>query len=123
MPEREYWSGQDGGGPASDSAGPLWREGPLVRDPAQLIEVVALAQAVALIPRSLAEQHPRDDVVYRPVVDAKPYAVAAAWSDGSRAPHIARFVRSALELYRADRPAEVAAPGARRRPTPETAQL
>ncbi|RFS86537.1 LysR family transcriptional regulator [Actinomadura spongiicola] len=72
-------------------------DGPTVRDTAQLLEVVALGQAVALVPASLAARNVRPDVTYRPVSDAKPYRTLALWRAGSRSPHIARFVRTALE--------------------------
>lgn len=94
--ERAYWAGQDHPGAGAGEPGPA---GPLVHDPAQLIEVVALGQAVALVPRSLAAQHPRADVAYRLVVDASPYTIAAVWPEHSRSPQIAGFVRAATELY------------------------
>lgn len=98
--ESAYWSGRDGAGiGAHDDQQSHEPPGPLVRDPSQLLEVVALGQAVALIPRSLGHQHPRTDIAYRPVRDATPYVVAVAWAEGSRSPHIARFVRTATELY------------------------
>ncbi|GAB2607548.1 LysR family transcriptional regulator [Streptomyces capparidis] len=72
-------------------------DGPVVRDSAQLLDVVALGQAVALVPASLAATNVRPDVVYRPVPDAAPYRTLALWRAGSRSPWIARFVRTALE--------------------------
>jgi len=99
--ERAYWSGRDGPlQPGVDrqpeQSGP---SGPTVADPSQLIEVIALGQAVALIPQSLAESNRRNDVAYLPVVDASPYVIVAAWPEGSRSAHIARFVGSATHLY------------------------
>ncbi|TDD72099.1 LysR family transcriptional regulator [Jiangella aurantiaca] len=106
--ERAYWTGQDQAG-AFRRGDELAPAGPEVHDPAQLIEVVALGQAVALIPRSLAEQHPRADVAYRPVADATPYTIAAVWPENSRSPHIARLVRTATDLYGSGSDAVVAA--------------
>lgn len=83
--ERDYWT-------VRPSAGPL------VRDSAQLIEVVALGQAVALVPTSLAERNLRDDVTYRPVHDASPYTIAIAWPAGAHNRWIAQFVRAAIQL-------------------------
>ncbi|MBC2877878.1 LysR family transcriptional regulator [Streptomyces mobaraensis] len=83
--ERAYWS--EPGVP-----------GPVVRDSSQLMEAVALGQAVALIPESLAELHPRGDVVHRPVPDAKPYETAVAWREGIREGWVGRLVRTVAEL-------------------------
>ncbi|GAA2804119.1 LysR family transcriptional regulator [Crossiella cryophila] len=86
--ERAYWAGR-----AHDLP-----DGPEVSDSSQLLETVALGQAVGLIPSSLASLNPRSDVVYRPVRDASPYRTVIAWPAGSRSPWIARFVRVALDL-------------------------
>ncbi|NBH09208.1 LysR family transcriptional regulator [Amycolatopsis sp. SID8362] len=91
---RAYWSGQDvTGGPVTP--------GPVVRDSAQLLETVALGQAIALLPASVADLRSRNDVVYRPVVDATPYALALAWAATARDVRIARFVRTAVEISEA----------------------
>ncbi|MFB9837834.1 LysR family transcriptional regulator [Actinoallomurus acaciae] len=85
--DRDYWLG-DPDRPA---------DGPVVRDTAQLLEVIALGQAAALVPASLAARNVRPDVTYRPVRDAAPYQTLALWPAGSRSPSIAWFVRTALE--------------------------
>ncbi|MBC6458826.1 LysR family transcriptional regulator [Actinomadura sp. HBU206391] len=72
--------------------------GPVVLDSAQLLEVVSLGQAVALIPRFLATDNPRPDIAYRPVIDASPYTIAIAWPEGASAPAIALFVRTAMDV-------------------------
>jgi DNA-binding transcriptional LysR family regulator len=69
-----------------------------VRDSSQLLEVVALGQAVALIPISLAHRNRRDDIVYRPVPDASPYTISIAWPSRARSAPVAAFVRSAIEV-------------------------
>ncbi|MDT0347136.1 LysR family transcriptional regulator [Streptomyces litchfieldiae] len=100
--ERAYWSGRDRDMARPPSGAPdagADVSGPAVSDPGQLIEVVALGQAVALIPESVADGNPRADVVYRPVTDATPYTIAVAWSEHSRAHHVARFVTTATSLY------------------------
>ncbi|WP_433323281.1 LysR family transcriptional regulator [Spirillospora sp. CA-294931] len=71
--------------------------GPVVRDSAELLEVVALGQAVALVPASVAAKNRRPDVTYRPVPDAAPYRTLALWPEGSRSPAIARFLAAARE--------------------------
>ncbi|WP_131739978.1 LysR family transcriptional regulator [Actinomadura roseirufa] len=85
--DRDYWLGNP------DRPG----DGPVVRDTAQLLEVVALSRAVALVPASLAERNVRPDVTYRPVRDAAPYRTLALWQEGSRSPSIAWFVKAALD--------------------------
>ncbi|MEU5128198.1 hypothetical protein J7W19_15310 [Streptomyces mobaraensis NBRC 13819 = DSM 40847] len=71
--------------------------GPVVHDSSQLMEAVALGQAVALVPESLAKLHPRDDVVHRPVPDASPYETAVAWCEGIRDGSVGRLVRAVVE--------------------------
>jgi DNA-binding transcriptional LysR family regulator len=85
--ERDYWTGQ---------SAPV--DGPLVSDSSQLLEVVALGQAVALVPASLAEHNQRADLVYRPVTDASPYTVSIVWPTGSRNRELAAFVRTSVEV-------------------------
>ena len=83
--------------PARQPAAALYG-GPLVSDLAQLLETVALSQAVAFLPASTAARYPRTDLVYRPVTDLSPSVVAVAWQHGSRSPVIAAFVRAAVEV-------------------------
>jgi DNA-binding transcriptional LysR family regulator len=87
--DRNYWLGN----PERPA------DGPVVRDSAQLLEVVALGEAVALVPASLAERNIRPDVTYRPVPDAAPYQTLLLWPTGSRSPWISRFVQTALERW------------------------
>lgn len=93
--ERTYWAGADNDHEAAGQI-PL---GPAVSDPTQLLEVVALGQAVALIPAPLAENNHRPDIAYRPVLDASPYLITIAWPAGSRSRPIADLVRTAIALY------------------------
>jgi DNA-binding transcriptional LysR family regulator len=95
-----YWSGRD---PQSVAA--AWPDcappppdpaGPLVSDLPQLLETVALGQAVAFLPASSAARYPRADLAYRPVTGLSPSVVAVAWQQGSRSPAIAAFVRAAV---------------------------
>lgn len=73
-------------------------DGPEVTDHAQLLEVVALGQAVALVPAWFAEQNQRPDLTYRPVSDAAPYLISAIWPAGSRDKELAEFVRTAVKM-------------------------
>ena len=96
-----YWGGRD---PQSVAAAwpdcappPPDAAGPLVSDLPQLLETVALGQAVAFLPASTAARYPRADLVYRPVTGLSPSVVAVAWQQGSRSPATAAFVRAAVE--------------------------
>lgn len=91
-------SAATGPGRDHDADGTDGPDGPVVADPTQLLEVVALGQAVALVPQHLADFYARSDIAYRPAVDASPYEVAIAWPEGSHSPAIAQFVRAAIEL-------------------------
>jgi LysR family transcriptional regulator, benzoate and cis,cis-muconate-responsive activator of ben and cat genes len=82
--ERDYW--------------PSPAPGPEVADASQLLEVVALGQAVALVPVSLADANPRADLVYRPVTDTTPYLISVIWPAGSHRKDLAAFVRTAVEV-------------------------
>lgn len=84
--ERNYWSARP-----DDPV-----DGPIVQDSSQLLEVVAFGQAIALVPRSMAERNIRPDVVYRPVTGAEPYMMLVVWPAGSRSVEVARFVEAAI---------------------------
>lgn len=90
--EREFWTGRD----TAPSIAPV--AGPSVRDSAQLVEVVALGQAVALVPESLAAANRRRDIAYRPVRDASPYVIAIAWPAGAHGRLLADFVEVASRV-------------------------
>ena len=90
--EMDFWSGRDTV-PGIDRPA-----GPVIHDSAQLLEVAALGQAVALVPESLARTQQRADVVYRPMRDASPYELAIAWSAGSRNTLLRDFVRVATRV-------------------------
>jgi DNA-binding transcriptional LysR family regulator len=97
-----YWQGRDldslrkawPARPATDDQ-PL---GPVVADLAQLLATVALGQAVALLPASVAERNPRAGVIYRPVTDISPSVTAIAWPETSHSLAVATLVRAATEL-------------------------
>jgi len=96
-----YWTGSDpasvAAARADDATRPRDAEGPVVHDLAQLLEVVALGQAVAFLPASTATRHARPDVVGLPVTDLSPSIVAVAWPEGSHTPAVAAFVRAAVQ--------------------------
>ena len=74
----------------------------------QLLDVVALGQAVAYVPVSVAERHSGADLAFVPVADLTPSEVVAAWPDTSRSRAVAGFVRAAAEVAES-RPAQTAA--------------
>ncbi|WP_331766737.1 LysR family transcriptional regulator [Embleya sp. NBC_00896] len=92
--EGDYWAGRDREPARAGEAA----SGPVVHDNAQLLESVALGQAVALVPTSLAERNSRADIAFRPVSDASPYTIAVAWREGARSPWIARMVEVSVKV-------------------------
>jgi len=107
--ERLYWSGRDRESSANGSIEPpvdVPVPGPVVNDSTQLLEVVGLGQAVALIPLSMAERNPRPDIDFRSVYDASPYIIDVAWPEGARAHSIALFVRTAVNFTVAEQMAD-----------------
>jgi DNA-binding transcriptional LysR family regulator len=86
-----YWTG---GLPAAEAP-----PGPEINDMSQLLDAVALGNAVAYVPVSLADQYrSAAGVVFVPVTDLSPSEVAAAWPAGSRSRAVAGFVRAAVEV-------------------------
>jgi hypothetical protein len=69
----------------------------------QLLEVVALGQAVAFLALSTTERHQRPDIAYRPVTGLSPSEVVVAWPETSRSAAVAAFVRSAQAVAVRDR--------------------
>ncbi|WP_075736660.1 LysR family transcriptional regulator [Streptomyces acidiscabies] len=68
------------------------------RDLAQLLALIALGDLFTLFPASVATRYPRPGVVYRPVTDAPPSALAVAWPQRSRSTAVAALVRVAEEV-------------------------
>jgi DNA-binding transcriptional LysR family regulator len=68
--------------------------GPRVTGVGELLELVALGRAVALVPAS-ARDRPHHGVVYRPVLDAETATLVVAWPEHSRSRRIADFVEAA----------------------------
>ena len=73
-------------------------QGPEINDINQLLEAVALGNAVAYVPISLADQHRRAELAFVPVGDLSPSQVLAAWPDTSRSGAVAAFVRTAADV-------------------------
>lgn len=70
--------------------------GPLVRDPGQLMQLIALGQVVALLPAS-SRRHQWPDVRCVPVPDAPKTEVLLAWPDQTRSRPVAAFVRASTQ--------------------------
>lgn len=82
--------------PASDGSYPDG-PGPQVRDHAQLLQLIALGRACAILPDSCRAQL-RDDVAAVPVVDAPTVTTLIAWPPHSRSRAVAGLVRTAVRL-------------------------
>ncbi len=76
--------------------------GPEVRDPGQLLQLVALGQVVAVVPES-ARRHVRPDIVCVPVLDAPRTTVLLAWPDRTRSRAVAAFVRASTAVAESGR--------------------
>jgi DNA-binding transcriptional LysR family regulator len=100
-----YWTGTDGPGLAAP--GPR-TTGPEISDMNQLLDVVALGQAVAFVPKSVADRYGAADLVFVPVTDLTSTEVVTAWPQVSRSPAVAAFVRVAADAA-ADLPIQAAA--------------
>ncbi|MFK0292503.1 LysR family transcriptional regulator [Streptomyces sp. NPDC090442] len=83
------WPGADGRYPD----GP----GPQVRDHTQLLQLIALGRACAVLPES-CRAHLRDDHATVPVLDAPRVTTVIAWPPHSRSRAVADLVRTAMAL-------------------------
>jgi DNA-binding transcriptional LysR family regulator len=102
-----YWTGTDAPGVAAAQANPH-PAGPEISDMNQLLDVVALGQAVAFVPQSVADRYGAADLVFVPVTDLTATEVVTAWPQVSRSPAVAAFVRVAADAA-ADLPVQAAA--------------
>jgi DNA-binding transcriptional LysR family regulator len=71
--------------------------GPLIRDGAQLFELIALGRVVAVLPESVRDRL-RTDLTCVPVLDAALSTVVVAWPERSRSLAAAAFVRAAVAV-------------------------
>lgn len=103
-----YWTGTDLGAPAPapvprlaggarPAPGPR-PAGPQINDMNQLLDVVALGQAVAFVPLSTAHRYGAGDLVFRPVTDLSPSEVISAWPGTSCSPAAADLPAQAAAL-------------------------
>jgi len=79
--------------------------GPEINEAGQLMQLIALGQAVAVLPESVQDQL-RHELVCVPVIDAPATTLLLAWPETARSSALATFVRAATEtavLHRAKR--------------------
>ncbi|BCJ33704.1 LysR family transcriptional regulator [Actinocatenispora thailandica] len=92
----EYLPGPDGDRTPRRAAAP---GNPAPASVAELLQLVALGQAIAVVPRSLAAAMPlRHDVTGVPVVDAAPVTLLLAWPAHTRSPSLAALARAAAAV-------------------------
>jgi hypothetical protein len=60
-----------------------------------MLEMIAVGQAIGLLPISFTLRNVRPDVVYVPVPDAEPYTMVVAWKPGNPSPWVTRYVEAA----------------------------
>jgi DNA-binding transcriptional LysR family regulator len=82
--------------PASDGTYPDG-PGPEVRDHAQLLQLIALGRASAVLPES-ARTHLRDGLTAVPILDAPKVTTVIAWPPHSRSHPLALLIRTATTL-------------------------
>ncbi|MEO3824298.1 LysR family transcriptional regulator [Actinomadura sp. B10D3] len=68
-------------------------DGPVISDGGQLMQLIALGRAVAILPASMRGLL-RDDLTAVPVRDAEPTTLVLAWPETSRSRALAAFVRA-----------------------------
>ncbi|WP_188194983.1 LysR family transcriptional regulator [Nonomuraea sp. SYSU D8015] len=78
-----------------------------VKDPATLMQLVALGRLIVVAPESVRD-HLRRDLACVPVADGAPTTVVLAWTEGTRSRALAAFVRTATTV--ADRLSLAATP-------------
>jgi DNA-binding transcriptional LysR family regulator len=92
-------------------------EGADFRDGSQLMQLIALGRAVAVLPESV-RSNLRQDLTSVPVVDAEPTTLVLAWPEANRARSLAAFVRTAMTVAEARQPARVDLTGGDLLPSP-----
>jgi DNA-binding transcriptional LysR family regulator len=75
----------------------FYGDGPEVRDIGQLMQLITLGRAVAVMPDS-ARSMLRTGLVWIPVTDAQPVTLVLAWPEQSTSPALAAFVRVAARV-------------------------
>ena len=71
--------------------------GPEVRDHVQLLQLIALGRAAAILPESV-RTHLKDDLATVPILDAPTVTTVIAWPPHSRSQPLATLIRTATSL-------------------------
>jgi len=87
-------------GMAADAA-----TGPVVHEAAQLLQLIALGQTIAVLPESAGDEL-RSELVCVPVSDAVPIVSMLAWPERSTSRSLAAFVRVAADIAAKHRQSE-----------------
>lgn len=64
----------------------------------EILTLVAAGRGVCLVPTTVAHDHPRPDVTYRPVSDADPAVVSLARRHGQTSPAVEAFIQITREV-------------------------
>jgi len=83
------WPGRDGGSGSGDCGD--------FHDGSQLMQLIALGRAVAVLPESV-RSNLRQDLASVPVLDAEPTTLVLAWPEANRSRALAAFVRTATDV-------------------------
>jgi DNA-binding transcriptional LysR family regulator len=83
--------------------------GPLVRDSAQLMQLIALGRTIALLPAS-CERHLRAELVRVPIADAPTSTLAIAWPEDARSAPLATLIEAAVGCAVSPPPGSAPAP-------------
>jgi DNA-binding transcriptional LysR family regulator len=83
----------------------------LLKDLAQLFNLVEVGSIVWFPPDWVARRFPRPNIAYRPMPELPPATLVVAWLSESRSPAVAAFVRTAQDVAEAAEPAQDAEVG------------
>jgi DNA-binding transcriptional LysR family regulator len=73
----------------------------LLRDLAQLFNLIEVGSIVWFLPDWVARRFPRPNIAYRPMPELPPATLVVAWPAESRSPAVAAFVRTAQDIAQA----------------------
>jgi DNA-binding transcriptional LysR family regulator len=67
----------------------------------EILTLVAAGKGICLVPASVAQHHPREDVVYVEMSDADPAVISLAWPRGGLRPIVGAFIEVTRRLAQA----------------------
>jgi DNA-binding transcriptional LysR family regulator len=68
----------------------------------EILTLVAANRGVCIVPASVAQMHPRDDIRYLGVTDAEKAVISIAWNAETMRPTVAAFIDVARQVARTD---------------------